>query len=227
MIVGLAFTILLVSGHSVLSLVHHHTDAASFFATLKRSFRTSAPRLPLPFRVLNGIGMAAEEDTVSHQQCKKVNWNSYEEIKALLMINMKSAMKAKNSTVLNTVKSMQAALKLREIELQNGEPLSQEAVVNVLCKLVKQRKESIACFEGGSHPELLASEKEEKRIIEMYMPPGIEEAELTKLIADTIAKEGATSVKEIGKVISALKPVLSGRADMAEVSRSVQKILSS
>ena len=226
-IVGLMYLIL-VSWNRALSLAYHHTVTAAAFPPItspKWIIRASPARFPLLLRgPIGGIAMVG-----THQNHRKNDWNSYAEIKALLMIDMKFAMKTKNPNLLNAVKSMQAALQLREIELksESGASMNQEAVISVLEKLVKQRKESITCFEGGNHAELLASEREEKGTIEKYMPSAIDEAELTKLITDTIAIEGATSVKDIGKVIRALKPLLSGRADMSEVSGSIRKILSS
>ena len=138
---------------------------------------------------------------------------------------MKAAMRAKESARLSTIRLLLAAIKQREvderIELDDG------AVLGVIEKMVKQRRESIAQFEKASRSDLADVEKAEIQVLSGYMPAQMSEADIQKEIQSTISETGASGVKDMGKVMAALKGKLAGKADMGKVSALVKAKLSS
>ncbi len=98
-------------------------------------------------------------------------------------------------------------------------------MVAIMSKLVKQRKESIKSFLDGGRPELAAVEQEECDYIMGYLPKQLGESEIMAIVTDAINKVGATTIKDMGKVVASLKPTLQGKADMSVVSEMVKTIL--
>lgn len=144
-------------------------------------------------------------------------------IKARISEDMKDAMRQQQKERLGTIRLILAALKQREVDERIT--LSDEQIIAILDKMIKQHRESIAQYEAGNRPELVAKEQEEIRIIQHYLPAQLSSSELTQLIKDCIQESGATSARDMGKVMSLLKPKIQGRADMTAVSNQVKDSL--
>ncbi|MCC5794372.1 MAG: GatB/YqeY domain-containing protein [Chromatiales bacterium] len=133
---------------------------------------------------------------------------------------MKSAMRAGEKERLGVIRMLLAALKQREIDERIE--LTDAVVLQTVEKLVKQRRESAAQYAAGQRPELEARELAEIRILEHYLPQPLAPAELEALIDETIRGTGATSIKDMGRVMNAIRDQAQGRADMAQVSQQVK-----
>jgi uncharacterized protein YqeY len=138
--------------------------------------------------------------------------------------DMKTAMRARDSQRLGVIRLILAAIKQREVDERIT--LDDTQVVGVLGKMIKQRRESIAQFEQAGRQDLVDKETYEVTVIETYLPPALDDAELDTMVAEAIAGSGATSPKEMGKVMAALKDRIQGRADMGVVSAKVKARLS-
>ena len=141
--------------------------------------------------------------------------------------DLKDAMKAGDKRKLGTVRLVQAALKDKDIEARgNGkEPLSDEEILALLQKMVKQRQESITMYEQGGRAELAQQEKNEVEVISSYLPQQMDEAETKAAIEAAIAETGAASMKDMGKVVGALRTKYAGRMDFAKASGLVKDLL--
>ena len=137
---------------------------------------------------------------------------------------MKTAMGAKDSARLSTVRLLLAAMKQKEVD--ERVELSDADVVAILEKMIKQRRESIAQFEKAARQDLADKEKAEIQVLSAYLPQQLSDAEIQKEINSVIAETGASGVKDMGKVMAALKGRLAGRADMGKVSGLVKGRLS-
>ncbi len=139
-----------------------------------------------------------------------------------------TAMKAKDAAAVGTIRLIQSAIKNRDIEARTGaSPADDDVLVSeVLQKMVKQRRESIAMFETGNRPELAAAEAAEVAIIEGFLPKQMDEAESAAAIAALIAEAGATSIKDMGRVMALVKERLAGKTDMSRASAQVKAALS-
>ena len=138
---------------------------------------------------------------------------------------MKSAMRAKDSARLSAIRLILAAVKQKEVD--DRVELTDSDVVGILEKMIKQRRESIAQFEKAARTDLAEAEKFELAVLSGYLPQQLGEAEIQKEINSVIAEAGASGVKDMGKVMAALKSRLAGKADMAKVSALVKAKLSS
>ena len=138
---------------------------------------------------------------------------------------MKTAMRAKDAARLSTIRLLLAAIKQREIDERIE--LDDAAVVGVIEKMIKQRRESIAQFEKGARTDLADAEKAELQLLSGYLPAQMGEAEIAQAVAAAIAESGASGVKDMGKVMALLKPRLAGKADMGKVSALVKSRLGS
>ena len=133
---------------------------------------------------------------------------------------MKAAMRAKDSARLSAIRLLLAALKQKEVD--ERVELSDADVLGVIDKMIKQRRESIAQFEKAARKDLAEAEKFEVEVLAGYLPQQMSEAELEQAVAAAIKESGAGSVKDMGKVMAALKAKLAGRADMGKVSALVK-----
>src|SRR5690606_1941675 len=134
--------------------------------------------------------------------------------------DMKAAMRAKDTERLGTIRMITAAIKQREVDERIS--LDDSQVLAVLEKMIKMRKESVAQFLSGGREDLVAKENKEIELLQAYMPAQLSDAELDALIADAIARCGATSIKEMGKAMALVKQSAQGRADMAQVSAKLK-----
>lgn len=148
---------------------------------------------------------------------------SEETLKSKLMAEMKAAMRAKAKERLGAIRLIQSEIK--RIEVDERIEVDDARVIAVLDKMRKQRKDSITQFEKGGRPELAEIEAREIVVIEEFLPAALDEAEIDKMIADAVAKTGAESVRDMGKVMGLLKPELQGRADMGQVGQKIKAAL--
>jgi uncharacterized protein YqeY len=137
---------------------------------------------------------------------------------------MKTAMRAKDAARLSTIRLLLAAIKQREVDERIE--LDDAAVVGVIEKMIKQRRESIAQFEKGARKDLADAEKAEVQVLSAYLPAQMSDAEVERLVDSVISETGASGVKDMGKVMAALKSRLAGKADMGKVSGLVKAKLS-
>ena len=138
---------------------------------------------------------------------------------------MKAAMRAKDAARLSTIRLLLAAIKQREVDERIE--LEDAAILGVIEKMLKQRRESIVQFEKGARQDLADVEKAEIQVLSAYMPAQMSDAEIQKQIDSVISETGASSAKDMGKVMAALKARLAGKADMGKVSALVKGKLSS
>ena len=144
-------------------------------------------------------------------------------LKQRIQDDVKVAMKAKDKARLGTLRLVTAAIKQREVDERIE--LDDTQVLTILEKMIKQRRDSIAQYEQAGRTELAAQELSEITIIQDYMPEGLSDAEIAALVESAIAGAGASSMKDMGKVMGQLKPKIQGRADMGQVSALVKQKL--
>ena len=137
--------------------------------------------------------------------------------------DMKTAMRAGEKDRLATIRLALAAIKQREVDERIT--LDDTQVLAVLEKMIKQRREAVVQFESGKRQDLVDKENAEIAVLKGYLPEQMSEAELEALIAAAIASTGATSIKDMGKVMAAVKPKAQGRADMGAVSARIKQKL--
>jgi len=134
--------------------------------------------------------------------------------------DMKTAMRSKDAHRLGVIRLIRAAIKQREVDERIE--LDDSQVLAILDKMNKQRRDSIEQYTKGDRPDLAEVERAEIEVIQDYLPPALSEAELETMISDAIATSGASSPKDMGKVIGLLKSKLQGRADMGAVSGQIK-----
>ena len=144
-------------------------------------------------------------------------------LKQRITDDMKAAMKGGEKARLGTIRLILAAVKQREVDERIE--LTDDQVFAVLEKMVKQRRDSIAQYEKAGREELAAQERSEIDLIQEYLPEALSSDELAALIEKAIADTGAREMRDMGKVMSQLKPAIQGRAEMGAVSAQVKKRL--
>lgn len=144
-------------------------------------------------------------------------------LKQRIQADMKSAMKNKEKELLLTIRTILAAIK--QIEVDERIELDDTRVLAVLDKMVKQRRDSIKQFNEAGRDELSAVEQAEIELIQVYLPEALSEEEINQIIKDAIAESGASSMKEMGKVMGIVKPKVQGRGDMGIVSGAIKALL--
>ena len=137
--------------------------------------------------------------------------------------DMKTAMRAKDAPRLLTIRGLLAACKQREVDERIV--LDDAAVIAIVDKLVKQRKDSITQFTAGNRPDLVEKEAAELQVLEGYLPQRLGAEEIAAQVAQIVAQLGATGPGDMGKVMGAVKTALAGKADMGLVSAAVKKAL--
>ena len=144
-------------------------------------------------------------------------------LKQRLTDDMKAAMKSGDKASLGVIRLINAAIKQREVDERIE--LDDAAVIAVLDKMVKQRRDSVTQYEAADRADLAEIERAEIGVIERYLPAKLGEAEIQAAIAAAIAETGAAGPADIGKLMGALKPKLAGQADMGLVSKLVKQAL--
>lgn len=145
------------------------------------------------------------------------------DLKAKLTEDMKTAMRSGNKERLQTIRLILSAVKQQEVDTR--EEQSDDDIIASLTKMQKQRRESISQFEKASRQDLVDKEEQELKIINEYLPAALSENEIDTLISAAMSKTGASSIKDMGKVMGILKPQLAGRADMGAVSVKIKSAL--
>ena len=145
-------------------------------------------------------------------------------LETTLMADIKSAMLARDQKKLEALRAIKAQILLEKTKGGNTE-LTEATELSLLQKLVKQRKESAAIYEQNGRPELAEEEKFQASVIEAYLPKPLSDEELRAVIKEVIAQTGATSLKEMGKVMGLATKQVSGKADNAKVSQIVKEML--
>jgi len=140
---------------------------------------------------------------------------------------LKEAMKAGEARRVSTLRLVNATLKNADIEARGqGKPaLSDDDVLGVLQKMIKQRHESVELYDKGGRPELAAQEREEITIISHYLPRQMTEQEIHDTIGALLKETGATAMKDMGRVMAALKERYAGKLDFGKASAAVKKLL--
>jgi uncharacterized protein len=141
-------------------------------------------------------------------------------LKERIQEDMKAAMRAREPARLSAIRLLLAALKQKEVDERVA--LDDAAVLGVVEKLIKQRRESIAQYTKAGRTDLAEAENFEIGVLSAYLPQPLSEAEVAQAIEAAIAEAGAAGVKDMGKVMAALKARLAGRADMGKVSALVR-----
>ena len=145
-------------------------------------------------------------------------------LKENLQADIIAAMKARETNKLATLRLLSAAIKQREVDSQTT--LDDAAVIAVIEKACKQRRESIAQYQQANRLDLVEVEQYELDIISAYLPAQMSDTEINQAVADAIAQTGATSMQDMGKVMGILKGALAGKADMSKVSTLIKTQLS-
>jgi uncharacterized protein YqeY len=142
---------------------------------------------------------------------------------------VKDAMRAKDERKLSTLRMVNSTLKNADIDArgQGKPPLSDEDILGVLQKMIKQRQESVELYDKGGRAELANQEREEIAVISAYLPKQMSEDEVKAAIAATVKETGATGMKDMGKVIGALKGKYAGQMDFGKASALVKAALTS
>jgi len=147
-----------------------------------------------------------------------------ESLKQKIQEDMKTAMRSKEKQRLGAIRLIQAAIKQREVDERIS--LDDSQVIAVLDKMLKQRRDSLAQYEKAKRQDLVEQEAFEIKLIQEYLPQPLSEAELAHLIEITLTETGASSIKDLGKVMGLLKPQVQGRTDMKALSTILKQRLS-
>ena len=146
-------------------------------------------------------------------------------LKLRITEDMKTAMRAKDTVRLGTIRLLLAALKQKEIDERielDDAALGNPIIGSIVEKLIKQRKDSISQFQAAGRDDLVAVEQAELVVLQAYLPEQLSVAEVEAAVVAAIAESGATSAKDMGKVMGLVKPKLAGRADMGQVSALIK-----
>ena len=144
-------------------------------------------------------------------------------LKERITDDMKTAMRAKDSERLGTIRLLQSAMKQKEVDERIE--LDDTAIVAIVDKMIKQRKDSIAAFEQAARPDLVDKEKAELAVLSAYLPERLSAQELTEAVLAIVKELGASGPGDMGKVMGAVKTRLAGKADMGAVSAAVKAAL--
>lgn len=144
-------------------------------------------------------------------------------LKAQITEDMKTAMRAKDSARLSTIRLLQAAMKQKEVDERIE--LDDAAIIAIVDKLIKQRKDSVAAYEAANRTDLADVEKAEMEVLKVYLPERMSEAEITAAVEAIVAELGASGPGDMGKVMGKVKAQLAGKADMGLVSAAVKAAL--
>ena len=142
-----------------------------------------------------------------------------------LVDEMKEAMRSGQAAKLSVIRMLRSALKNREIDRGKDKPLTDQDVLDVIQSGIKQRRESIEQYQKAGRSELVAKENEEITILQTFLPAQLSESELDALVKAAAAEVGASSMKDMGKVMKAVLPRVAGRAEGGAVSAAVKRCL--
>jgi uncharacterized protein len=146
-------------------------------------------------------------------------------LKERIQQEMKDAMRAKDSRRLGVIRLLMAAIKQREVDERIT--LNDEQIVTVIEKMLKQRRDSLSQFQKAGRQDLVDQETYEMSVLEDYLPEQLPPEEIDNIIKNALVESGASSVKDIGKVMAIVKPKVQGKADISEVSQKIKNALGS
>lgn len=141
-------------------------------------------------------------------------------LKQQIQEDMKTALRAQDKQRLGVVRLILAAIK--QVEVDERVSVDDVRIVQILNKMLKQRRDSIAQYEQAKRDDLAEQERLEVKVIQTYLPEPLSEEDIDRMVSEAITKVGATSVKEMGKVMAELKDKLQGRADMTQISTKIK-----
>jgi uncharacterized protein YqeY len=141
-------------------------------------------------------------------------------LKIRIQDDVKQAMRDRDAPRLDTLRLLTAAIKRKEVDERIE--LDDSQVVGVIEKMMKQARESIEQFEKGGRPELAENEKKQCAVWQVYMPQALSDAEIDAFVAEAVSASGASSIKDMGKVMGLVKPKVQGRADMGAVGAKIK-----
>lgn len=141
-------------------------------------------------------------------------------LKERIKEDLKTAMRSRDQARIDSLRLLNAAIQRREVDERRE--LEDAEVLGVIDKLIKQARESIEQYEKGARPDLAEKERADLAVWQAYLPQALSDAEIERMIEEAVAGTGAASVKDMGKVMGALKPKLQGRADIGQVSGRVK-----
>ena len=144
-------------------------------------------------------------------------------LKQRIQEDMKAALRAQDKQRLGVVRLILAAIK--QVEVDERIEVDDKRISQILNKMLKQRRDSITQYSQAKRDDLVAQERLEERIIQSYLPPPLSESDIDGLLSEVITQLGATSVKDMGKVMAELKEKLQGRADMTQISAKIKERL--
>jgi len=139
--------------------------------------------------------------------------------------SLKEALKNKNQVELSTIRLIMAALKDRDIAARsqgNSEGIPENEILSMLQSMIKQRNESVKMYRDGGREELAEREEQEIKVIEKFLPQQLSDDEIAKIVEDTIAEHGAETLKDMGKVMNAIKTQYAGQVDMGKTGALVK-----
>ncbi|MFA7350968.1 MAG: GatB/YqeY domain-containing protein [Methylotenera sp.] len=137
-------------------------------------------------------------------------------LKLQITEDMKTAMRAKDSARLGAIRLLQAAIKQREVDERIE--LTDADVITAIEKMLKQRRDSITAYESAKRDDLADIEKYEVSVLQTYLPQQLTEAEVLSILEKVVVDTGATGIKDMGKVMATIKPLVAGKADMGTIS---------
>ncbi len=144
-------------------------------------------------------------------------------LKQRIQEDMKLALRAQEKQRLGVIRLILAAVK--QVEVDERIEVDDTRIMQILNKMIKQRRDSIAQYDQAKRDDLAHQERLEVKIIQAYLPGPLSEADIDCILSEVIAKVGATSVKDMGKIMAELKERLQGRADMTQISEEIKKRL--
>ncbi len=145
-------------------------------------------------------------------------------LKQKITDDMKTAMRAGDTKQRDTIRLLQAAIKQKEVDERIE--IDDAAIIAIIEKMLKQRKDSITHYEAAKRDDLATAEQDEINILSVYMPQALSDDEVERLVAEAVAETDAKNMQDMGKVMAILKPRLAGRTDMAKVSAIVKAKIS-
>ena len=145
-------------------------------------------------------------------------------LKTRLAEDMKTAMKAKDSTTLSTIRLANAAIK--QFEVDERTEADDNKITAIISKMIKQRKDSAKIYADAGRNDLADKENAETAVLQRYLPEMLSAEEIAKAVAEAVAETGAKSMADMGKVMGVLKTRLAGKADMGEVNKALKTALS-
>ena len=144
-------------------------------------------------------------------------------LKEKLQEDLKSSMKNKDTVKKSVITLIRAGIK--QYEVDNRTELDDDGIITIISKQLKQRNDSLVEFEKAGRDDLIEETKSEIQVLEEYLPQQLSEEELEQIVIETIAEVGATSMKDMGKIMSTIKPKTAGRADGRKINELVKKNL--